>query len=71
MDNDAVVDAVDKNNNTPLHHASKDGTVESIRLLLDNGASISLKNIEGKNCLDIAAENFNKEACLALVEHPR
>ena len=71
LENDALVDAVDKNNNTPLHHASKDGNVESITMLLDHGASISMRNKDGKNCLDIAAENFNTDVCLALIEHER
>lgn len=71
LENDANVDAVDKNNASPLLHASRNGTVEAVQLLLEYHASVSLRNKDGKNCLDIAAENKNFDVCFALVSHPR
>lgn len=71
LDNDADVDACDKNDSTPLHHASQHGNVSCIVLLLDNGASIHKRNRDGKNCLDLAVENFERDACKALIKHRR
>lgn len=71
LDNDAPVDAFDKNLSTPLHHSSKHGHIDCIKVLLDYGASISQQNILGKNCLDLAVENNQREACMAFVTHKR
>ena len=71
LENDAPVDARDKNNNTPLHWAAACGHVQCVSMLLDYGADISLKNIDRKNCLDLAVDNFHQETCMGLVTHAR
>ena len=71
LDNDAPVDACDKNKTSPLHHASSNGHVDCINLLLDHGARIDLETIARQNCLDLAVENNQKEACMALLKHKR
>ena len=71
LDNDALVDACDSYGTTPLHHASQFGHVNCIKMLLDHEASISKKNKSGKNCLDIAAENSKRDACMAMIKHKR
>ncbi|XP_066924796.1 transient receptor potential cation channel subfamily A member 1-like [Clytia hemisphaerica] len=71
IENEAKVDAMGTNDATPLHHASQYGHVDCIKVLLDNGASLKAANNEGKTCLDLAVENYQKEACLALVNHER
>ena len=71
IENEAKVDAMGTNDATPLHHASQYGHVDCIKILLDNGASLKSVNNEGKTCLDLAVENYQKEACLALVSHKR
>lgn len=71
LDNEAKVDALDTNDATPLQHASQYGHVDCINMLLDRGASISCMNNDMKTCLDLAVENYQKEACLALIYHPR
>ena len=71
LENDAPVDARDKNNNTPLHWAAACGHVHCVSMLLDYGADISLKNIDRKNCLDLAVDNFHQETCMGLVTHAR
>ena len=65
------VDAMDTNDSTPLHQASKNGHVDCIKMLLDNGATISCIDKDGKTCLDLAVENNQKDACLALINHPQ
>lgn len=71
LDNDAPVDACDRNMTTPLHHAAMKGYVDGINLLLNYEASISLENAQGKNCLDLAVEANQQEACMALIKHKR
>ena len=50
---------------TPLDYAARNG------LLLDHGARIDLETIARQNCLDLAVENNQKEACMALLKHKR
>jgi len=71
LDNDAPVDAYDANKTTPLHHAAMKGHVNCVNLLLDNNASIHLRDKFGKNCLDVAIDNMQEEACMAIVTHKR
>ena len=72
LDNDAKVNAMGINNGTPLHHASQYGHVDCINLLLDNNkASLNALNNEKKTCLDLAVENYQMDACKALVSHSR
>ena len=71
LDNDVDVDAVDKYRMTPLHHAASMGHVECVILALDYHAQISARNYEGRNCLDLAVENNQREVCMALIQHSR
>ena len=54
------VDIRDGNKATPLHHAAKRGCVEVVKVLLDRGASCSLKDKEDNNPLDLAIDNGHK-----------
>ncbi|XP_059143881.1 transient receptor potential cation channel subfamily A member 1 homolog isoform X2 [Physella acuta] len=54
---DAALEPTDKNKTTPLHLASSFGHARVIQLLIDWGADVSLKDDEGRNCLDRAIEN--------------
>ncbi|XP_065650594.1 uncharacterized protein LOC101237623 isoform X2 [Hydra vulgaris] len=65
------VNASDKNRYTPLHHAATEGHVECINLLLEHGANVQLQTNENKNCLYLAVENLQKEACMAIMQHER
>ena len=51
------VNKKNKNGDTPLHLAFKIGNYEIIRLLLENGANLKIKNKKGFTPFDIA----NKE----------
>ena len=52
----------DKYKNTALHYAVKyDSKKELIKLLLDNGAKVDIKNIQGKTPIDIAIEKGRKD----------
>jgi len=53
---------------TPLMHAVRDGCLESIKYLLDNGADLSLKNNKGLTAYDYLKYNKkNKNDVLALL----
>jgi len=54
LDNHAYIDAAAPNGSTPLMMASKYGTDEAVRLLLDAGADPALKNALGLTAIDFA-----------------
>eukprot|EP00795_Rhopilema_esculentum_P017434 gene17434-9036_t len=64
---DSPIDPTDRGKTTPLHLSSKEGHVDMVKLLLANKADLSRKDHAGRNCLDIAIENNQKEAALAIV----
>jgi len=51
----------DISKNTPLHHAILQGNVFFVRLLVDNGADVSLRNSEGKSALDMVQNSRNED----------
>ncbi|XP_065650592.1 uncharacterized protein LOC136078729 [Hydra vulgaris] len=72
LDNGASVDGCKESCYTPLHHASIAGHVECIVTLLEQGANIQQQTVnEKKNCLDLAVENSEKDACMAIIKHKR
>lgn len=68
LDADSLTDPVDKAKTTPLHLASKEGHVDMIKLLLSRKADIARKDKFGRNCLDWAIENNQREASMAIVD---
>ena len=71
LENDAFIDAYDANGTTPLHHASANGHVNCIEVLLNNHADIQKRDKFGRNCLDLAVERIEIDACMAIVKHKR
>jgi len=55
---------------TPLHSASRNGRVEMIQLLCNNGANVNLRDIEGKTALYIASEAGNTAVVRCLLHMP-
>ena len=55
-----LINAVDKENNTALILASKFGYHKIVKILIENGADINIKNNDGKTALDYAEENDYK-----------
>ena len=49
---------------TPLHLATQNNKTEAVRLLLDNGADINLKNSDNKTPLDVARIGSEAESLL-------
>lgn len=48
-------------NNTPLHFAIQQGNVFFVRLFVENGADVSLRNIDGKSSFDLVQNSRNEE----------
>ena len=61
-----VLDAKDNRGWTPLHVSASNGYVEASKQLLDIGAKIGTVNLEGRNCLHIAAGK-GKDKILGLI----
>jgi ankyrin repeat protein len=65
------------NGSTALHQASKFGRIEIVRLLIEHGANVEVKNDEGETPLDIlvlsgehVASSENREEIIKLLsEH--
>ena len=66
IDAKANADAVDKNKNTPLHYAAGYGGADVVKLLVDAGASVTLRNLDGKSPLDVAKLNDQEDVVQAL-----
>ena len=67
LDGDSPIDPIDKFKTTPLHLASKEGHVDMINLLLARKANITRKDHMGRNCLDWAIENNQRDAAMAII----
>ncbi|KAF8398631.1 hypothetical protein HHK36_017562 [Tetracentron sinense] len=65
----AMVDALDKNKNTALHYAAGYGRKECVALLLENGAAVTLQNLDGKTPIDVAKLNNQHEVLKLLEKH--
>ena len=53
------VNASDKFKDTPLHSAADQGHTDIVKLLVDAGAAVTVRNLAGKSPLDKAKE-FNE-----------
>ena len=53
---------------TPLHWAAQENQIENGGMLLEHGANIEARNINGKTALHIAASSGNKEFVKLLIE---
>jgi len=58
------VDVKDRLDTTPLHYAALYGNLESVRILLDRGASVNARNKSDATPLIYAAYNFEKTRLL-------
>ena len=54
---------------TALHGAAKSGHEKVVKLLLDKGANVNMKNRDGQTALDVAQEKGHKEIVKILKAH--
>jgi Ankyrin repeats (3 copies)/Ankyrin repeat len=55
--------------NTALHRASRNGTIEMVRLLVEHGASVEVKDESGRTPLGVASGEQRDEIIKLLLEH--
>ena len=67
LENDSPVDPRDRRNITPLHLASIYGHDRTAQLLLDYGACLGLENYEGKNALELAISNRQRNVVEVII----
>lgn len=61
VDHAAYIDAESPNGTTPLMMAARGGHIETVKLLLDEGADMRLKNQQGMTVIDFADQYNQKE----------
>lgn len=70
LNNKIDINAIDNNNDTPLHIAIKNGqTKKIICLLLKNGANLNIKDRDGLNALHLAAHSGKLSLVEILLKH--
>ncbi|KAG1678688.1 Transient receptor potential cation channel subfamily A member 1 [Nymphon striatum] len=67
LDQDVPVDPHDADETTPLHLASARGHTGVMDILLQYGADIEDKDNQGRNALDYAIENQQKDSALLII----
>lgn len=60
MDDYDDIDVVNYYGNTALHNAVRKGHTKVVKLLLDNGADLKIRNGKGKTPIDLAYGNNEK-----------
>ena len=53
----------------PLHQASEDERIEIVRLLIEHGANVEVKDNEGRTPLDVATGKQHEEIIKLLLQH--
>lgn len=65
--NDINLNAINRNWNTALHMAAKNGNTVIIKMLIDKGANVDARNKQGYTPLHTAVENNNLEAANEII----
>ncbi len=68
--NPEIVDVVDVNGWTALHHVANTNNIDFVRMLLNKNANWDLKNNEGKTARQIAVDNRKKHIDACRLHHP-
>ncbi|XP_048577386.1 transient receptor potential cation channel subfamily A member 1 isoform X2 [Nematostella vectensis] len=71
MDSNVLLEMQDSNGNTALHLACANDEVKIVKLLLDEGADVTMRNKDDKTCLDVAIDWERTEVAKALIQHDR
>jgi transient receptor potential cation channel subfamily A protein 1 len=69
IDGKADVDALNIQQETPLHNASRSGSKKVVEFLLEHNADLLVTDIKGLNCLEMAIEEENEEVVKYFIKH--
>ena len=56
---------------TPLHLAAFSGSYHVAKLLIENGADVTVCNCDARTCLDFAIEGEHEDVAMIIVKHKR
>ena len=71
LEKQVSMDDVNMEGDSALHIACRQGHVNIVNMLLDNGASLAICNTHSLTCLEVAVRAGNSKVALALVKHAR
>ena len=71
LDEAADIEITDALKNTPLMTAVTCNNADAVKVLLDNGATMTKQNYKGQTCFDLAIEYGLEEVATAIVKHNR
>lgn len=60
LEYDSPIDPIDRVKTTPLHLACKRGHPECVKLLVQKGADVNIRNSDGFNCMDLAIDSGHR-----------
>lgn len=66
-----ILEMLDIDENSALHLACAKSAVDIVEELLDANADVTVRNREGKTCLDVAIDWELEDVATALVQHQR
>ena len=66
-----TLDCVNMEGDTALHIACRQGHVNIVKLLLDNGANMTVCNTQSQTCLESAVRAGNSDVAMTMVKHSR
>ncbi|MEJ7930141.1 ankyrin repeat domain-containing protein [Ramlibacter sp. AN1015] len=71
LEHHAFIDAESPNGTTPLMMAAMYGTAPAVKLLLDAGADVTMRNQLGMTALDFAVQAQRRDAAELIAQHVR
>jgi ankyrin repeat protein len=69
LDHGALINAQADDGGTPLHRASQEGYVETVKVLLDKGADVNARDKKGKTPSNLASDNHQRDVVQLLSEY--